>query len=74
MIPIQFLTGFYVAEVVRRYWDQFMCLPYPDRLALKLVAYIPGKVSNRNFPNIKALYSMYLVPTTVDGAISCFLM
>ena len=46
MIPITFLTGFYVSEVVRRYWDQYMSLPYPDRLALKLVSYIPGKVSN----------------------------
>ena len=44
MIPITFLTGFYVSEVVRRYWDQFLSLPYPDRLALKLVAFIPGKV------------------------------
>ena len=46
MIPITFLTGFYVSEVVRRYWDQYMSLPYPDRLALKLVSYIPGKVNN----------------------------
>ena len=43
-IPIEFLIGFYVAEVVRRYWDQFMSLPFPDRLALKLVSYVPGKV------------------------------
>lgn len=42
-IPITFLTGFYVTEVVRRYWDQFMNLPFPDRIALKLVSYIPGK-------------------------------
>jgi len=44
LIPITFLTGFYVTQVVNRYWDQFMTLPYPDRLALKLVSYIPGKV------------------------------
>ena len=43
-IPIAFLTGFYVSEVVKRYWDQFMNLPVPDRLALKLISYIPGKV------------------------------
>ena len=45
MIPITFLTGFYVSEVVRRYWEQYRSLPYPDRLALKLVTYIPGKVT-----------------------------
>ena len=43
LIPITFLTGFYVSQVVSRYWDQFMSLPWPDRLALKLVSYIPGK-------------------------------
>ena len=44
-IPITFLTGFYVSSVVSRWWDQFMSLPYPDQLALKLVAFIPGQVS-----------------------------
>lgn len=43
MIPIVFLTGFYVTQVVARYWDQFMSLPWPDRIAFKLVSYIPGK-------------------------------
>ena len=47
LIPIQFLTGFYVGEVVKRYWDQFMSLPVPDRLALKLVTFVPGKVSHK---------------------------
>ena len=45
LIPIHFLVGFYVSEVIKRYWDQFLTLPYPDRLALKLVSYVPGKVS-----------------------------
>ena len=44
MIPITFLTGFYVTQVVARYWDQFMSLPWPDKFALKIVSYIPGKV------------------------------
>ena len=42
---ITFLTGFYVNKVVERWWAQFMSLPWPDQLALKLVAYMPGKVS-----------------------------
>ena len=45
LIPITFLTGFYVSQVVNRWWDQFMSLPWPDRLALKLVSYCPGTVS-----------------------------
>ena len=44
LVPIQFLTGFYVGEVFRRFWDQFMSLPVPDRLALKLTTIVPGKV------------------------------
>ena len=44
-VPIALLTGFYVTSVVSRWWDQFMSLPYPDNLALKLVAFVPGHVS-----------------------------
>ena len=44
-IPIALLTGFYVTSVLSRWWDQFMSLPYPDKLALKLVAFVPGHVS-----------------------------
>ena len=39
------MTGFYVASVVSRYWDQFLALPWPDRLAYKLVSYVPGQVT-----------------------------
>ena len=45
MIPITFLTGFYVTQVVARYWDQFMSLPWPDKIAMKIVSFIPGKVN-----------------------------
>ena len=44
LIPISFLTGFYVTQVVSRWWDQFMHLPWPDQIALRLVSFIPGKV------------------------------
>ena len=44
-IPVNFTTAFYVANVVARYWDQFISLPWPDRLAYKLITYIPGRVS-----------------------------
>jgi branched-subunit amino acid transport protein len=43
-IPVTFMTGFYVTNVVSRYWDQFLSLPWPDRLAYKLVSYLPGQV------------------------------
>jgi hypothetical protein len=44
LIPIAFLTGFYLTQVVSRWWDQFMTLPWPDKIAFKLVSFIPGKV------------------------------
>ena len=46
-IPVTFMIGFYVANVVSRYWDQFISLPWPDRIAYKLVAFIPGQVKLR---------------------------
>ena len=45
LIPIAFLTGFYVSQVVSRWWDQFLTLPWPDKVALKLVNFCPGTVS-----------------------------
>ena len=43
-IPLTFLTGFYVTQVVNRWWEQFMALPWPDQLAFKLLAFVPGNV------------------------------
>ena len=45
IIPLTFLVGFYVSQVVSRWWDQFMSLPWPDYLALKLANFCPGHVS-----------------------------
>lgn len=42
--PVAILTGFYVSNVVNRWWAQFMAIPWPDQLALKLVSFMPGRV------------------------------
>jgi len=42
VIPISFLLGFYVTQVVSRWWSQFMTLPWPDTLARYLAVYLPG--------------------------------
>jgi len=42
VIPISFLLGFYVTQVVSRWWAQFMSLPWPDTLARFLAVYLPG--------------------------------
>ena len=44
LVPLTFLIGFYVSEVVSRWWDIFMALPFPDKVALKLISYVSGKV------------------------------
>ena len=33
---LTFLLGFYVSLVVKRWWDQYMLLPWPDDLAIAL--------------------------------------
>ena len=64
LIPVEFLTGFYVTQVVTRYWDQFMSLQWPDGLALKLVSFVPGQVSNTTSCSIfKRIHSWYNVLT-----------
>ena len=52
LIPITFLIGFYVNQVVSRWWDQFMSLPWPDQLAIKLVNFCPGMVRNTIFNEV----------------------
>ncbi|XP_017768386.1 PREDICTED: bestrophin-2-like, partial [Nicrophorus vespilloides] len=41
-IPMSFVMGFYVSLVVKRWWEQYKLLPWPDTLALFLNAAIPG--------------------------------
>lgn len=43
-IPMSFVLGFYVSLVVKRWWEQYKLLPWPDTLALFLNAGIPGAV------------------------------
>ncbi|XP_022921131.2 bestrophin-2 [Onthophagus taurus] len=41
-IPMSFVLGFYVSLVVKRWWEQYKLLPWPDTLALFVNAGIPG--------------------------------
>ncbi|VDK36802.1 unnamed protein product [Gongylonema pulchrum] len=43
LIPLTFLLGFYVSNVVSRWWRQFECLPWPEDLLSLLCTVIPGK-------------------------------
>jgi hypothetical protein len=42
---MSFVLGFYVSLIVKRWWEQYRLLPWPDSLALFVSAAIPGVVS-----------------------------
>ncbi|XP_071446211.1 uncharacterized protein Best2 [Hetaerina americana] len=42
-IPMSFVLGFYVTLIVKRWWEQYRLLPWPDSLALFVSAAIPGQ-------------------------------
>lgn len=43
-IPMSFVLGFYVSLIVKRWWEQYKLLPWPDTLALFISAAIPRDV------------------------------
>ncbi|XP_070847895.1 bestrophin-3-like [Chaetodon trifascialis] len=42
-IPVTFVLGFYVTLVVNRWWNQFVNLPWPDRLMYLISSCVQGK-------------------------------
>ncbi|KAF6738437.1 Bestrophin-3 [Oryzias melastigma] len=42
-IPVTFVLGFYVTLVVNRWWNQFVNLPWPDRLMFHISSCVHGK-------------------------------
>ncbi|XP_067678705.1 bestrophin-4-like isoform X1 [Haliotis asinina] len=42
LIPVSFVLGFYVSFVVRRWWQQFMNVPWPDRTLFIMTTYLTG--------------------------------
>ena len=42
VVPITFVLGFYVTFVVGRWWNQYLALPWPDRLAIQISSYVQG--------------------------------
>ena len=46
-VPITFLLGFYVSLVVRRWWEQYCKLPWPDDISLSLRGVVTGEDNNK---------------------------
>ncbi|KAM5169890.1 bestrophin-2a [Mantella aurantiaca] len=42
LIPVSFVLGFYVTLVVNRWWNQYMCMPMPDRVMCVINATVHG--------------------------------
>lgn len=47
LIPVSFVLGFYVSIVIKRWWDQYTCIPWPDSLAVLINAFLSGEVTPR---------------------------
>ncbi|KAK9500421.1 hypothetical protein O3M35_001691 [Rhynocoris fuscipes] len=43
LIPVSFVLGFYVSIVIKRWWDQYTSIPWPDPLAVLVSAFLPGE-------------------------------
>lgn len=54
---MSFVLGFYVSLIVKRWWEQYKLLPWPDTLALFISAALPGNVSD----NKLFFYLFYLL-------------
>lgn len=42
LIPLSFVLGFYVSIVVGRWWQQYMNIPWPDKVVMTIAAYVNG--------------------------------
>ncbi|XP_076349140.1 uncharacterized protein LOC143246392 isoform X1 [Tachypleus tridentatus] len=43
LIPISFVLGFYVSLIIKRWWDSFSSIPWPDNMAFYVSAFIHGQ-------------------------------
>ncbi|KAK3914123.1 Bestrophin-2 [Frankliniella fusca] len=42
LIPLSFVLGFYVAYVAARWWNQYLAIPWPDKLMHSIALYVNG--------------------------------
>ena len=59
-LPLTFLLGFYVSLVVKRWWEQYCKLPWPDNIAI----YLRGLIQVHAAPNLLQkiyIYNIYIL-------------
>ncbi|XP_013786342.1 bestrophin-2-like, partial [Limulus polyphemus] len=42
LIPLSFILGFFVSFTATRWWNQYMAIPWPDKIMNILALYVPG--------------------------------
>lgn len=42
LIPVSFVLGFYVTVVVNRWWNQYLCMPFPDSMMCAISSAVQG--------------------------------
>ncbi|KAI6191365.1 Bestrophin-like protein [Aphelenchoides bicaudatus] len=40
VVPVTFILGFYLSFVAGRWWSQYLSIPWPDKLAIEISAYV----------------------------------
>ncbi|XP_017844297.2 bestrophin-4 isoform X2 [Drosophila busckii] len=63
-VPMSFVLGFYVSLIVKRWWEQYRLLPWPDTLALFISAAIQnsnGTVNNETGRLMRRNIMRYMV-------------
>ena len=48
VIPLGFVLGFFVTQIIGRWWQMFYQISWPDTLAMNLATYLPGGGSKGN--------------------------
>ncbi|XP_037075394.1 bestrophin-4-like [Pollicipes pollicipes] len=46
LIPLSFVLGFYVSFVAQRWWQQYMAIPWPDKILHAIALYVRGVDEN----------------------------
>ncbi|XP_024220172.1 bestrophin-4 isoform X2 [Halyomorpha halys] len=73
LIPLSFVLGFYVAYVAGRWWQQFMAIPWPDKVMHSLALYVgsndeQGRILRRTMMRYLNL-SLILVLRSISSAV-----
>ncbi|XP_034256613.1 uncharacterized protein LOC117654267 [Thrips palmi] len=73
LIPLSFVLGFYVAYVAARWWNQYLAIPWPDKIMHSIALYVQGnddhaRMTRRNLMRYLNL-TLILVLRSISSAV-----